>query len=231
VQYGAVLVHGLWHGGWVWDEVRQRLDDAGIESVAVDLPLTSLADDVAVTRAALATFDRPAVLVGHSYGGAVITGAGTAPSVRHLIYLAAFQLDTGESVSRTLPDREIPGTRVGEAFRMDGELVWLEPELSAELMYHDADPQVAAAAMARLRPVQRAVFSGVPDEIAWHTVPSTYAVSARDEVVNPQLQRAMAERATASLEWACGHSAPVVRPDEVASLIAESIRLSTEQSG
>jgi pimeloyl-ACP methyl ester carboxylesterase len=231
VEFGVVLVHGLWHGAWTWDAVRQRLDGQGISSVAVELPLTSLDDDVAATAASLAAFDRPAVLVGHSYGGAVVTAAGVYPSVRQLVYLAGFQLDVGESVSRVLPDRELPETRLPEALRIDGNLVELDPVLGAELLYHDADADTAAAAMARVRPVQRSVFRGIPPAIAWHSVPSTYAVSTDDRVVHPQLQRAMAERASRVVEWAGGHSAPLVRADDVTALIVETIRLSGTQSG
>ena len=79
---GVILVHGLWHGGWVWDAVRRDLDRAGVVSRVVELPMIDLASDITVTRRALDEFDRPAVLVGHSYGGAVTTGAGTHPHVR-----------------------------------------------------------------------------------------------------------------------------------------------------
>ncbi|HEX2810916.1 MAG TPA: alpha/beta fold hydrolase, partial [Kineosporiaceae bacterium] len=118
---GAVLVHGLWHGGWAWDQVRHRLDLAGIATATVELPLTDLARDVAATNRALAQFDRPTILVGHSYGGAVITAAGEHPTVTHLAYLAAFQLADGESVGRTLPGLDIPPTRLGDALRFSPE--------------------------------------------------------------------------------------------------------------
>ena len=221
-MYGAVLVHGLWHGGWTWDAVRDRLADAGVVSVAVELPLTSLADDVAATTAALDAFDRPSVLVGHSYGGAVITAAGVHPSVRQLVYVAAFLLDDAESVSRTLPDRDLPDTRLGEALHVDGDLVRLDPATGTDLLYHDATPEAATAAMARIRPVHRAVFRGVPDAFAWRGVPTHYAVCADDRVVHPELQRAMAARAGDSIEWPYGHSAPLVHPDDVAALIVRS---------
>ena len=129
---GVILVHGLWHGGWVWDAVRRDLDRAGVVSRVVELPMTDLASDITVTRRALDEFDRPAVLVGHSYGGAVTTGAGTHPQVAHLLYLAAFQLAEGESVGSTLPDLGVPPTRLGDAFRFsdDGEVVTLDPGLA-----------------------------------------------------------------------------------------------------
>ena len=127
---GVILVHGLWHGGWVWDAVRRDLDRAGVVSRVVELPMNDLASDIMVTRRALDEFDRPVVLVGHSYGGAVITGAGTHPHVAHLLYLAAYQLAEGESVGRTLPDLGVPPTRLADALRFsdDGKVVSLDPE-------------------------------------------------------------------------------------------------------
>jgi pimeloyl-ACP methyl ester carboxylesterase len=228
---GAVLVHGLWLGGWCWDGVRAALADRGVDSVAVELPLTDLPADVRATRAALDAFGRPAVLVGHSYGGAVVTAAGDHPLVRELVYLAAFQLDEGESVSRTGPGRDLPDTRLGEAMRVDGDDVALDPELGAELLYGDAPADVAAAAMARIRPVHRLLFRGVPDVIAWRTVPSTYVVCTEDRAVHPDLQRALAARATRSLEWPGGHSPAATRPDAVAELVAARVAAVGTPSG
>jgi pimeloyl-ACP methyl ester carboxylesterase len=221
---GAVLVHGLWHGAWCWDGVRAALAERGVDSLAVELPLTDLAADTAATREALDRFGRPAVLVGHSYGGAVITGAGTHPLVRELVYLAAFQLDDGESVGRTRAGQGLPDTRLPEAMRVAGDEVGIDPDLAVRLLYAEAAPDVAAAAVARLRPVGRALFRGVPEHIAWRTVPSTYVVCADDQAVHPALQRAMAARATRTAEWPGGHSPAATRPDAVADLVADRVR-------
>ena len=221
---GAVLVHGLWHGAWCWDGVRAALSDRGIESAAVELPLTDLAADVQATREAVEAFGRPAVLVGHSYGGAVITDAGRHPLVRELLYVSAYQLDAGESVSRPGAIAGLPDTRLGEALRVTADHVGLDPDLGARLLYGDATAEVAAAAAARLRPVGRQVFRGIPEAVAWRTVPSTYVVCAADEVVHPERQRAMARRATRTVEWPCGHSPATTRPEAVADLVAERVR-------
>ena len=218
---GAILVHGLWHGGWVWDAVRRRLDRVGIANRVVDLPMTDLAADIAATTRVIDEFDRRCVLIGHSYGGAVITGAGVHRQVAHLLYLAAFQLAEGESVGRACPDLGIPPTRLGDAMRFsdDGQIVTLDPGLAAELLYEDATADAVAAAVSRLRPVRRAVFRGVPEQIAWRSRPSTYVVCADDRAVNPDLERAMAGRATTRHDWAGGHSPMVTRPEAVAALI------------
>jgi len=221
-EVGAVLVHGLWHGSWAWDGVRGRLESRGVPSAAVELPMTSLEDDVAATVATLDRFGKPAVLVGHSYGGAVVTAAGAHPHAAHLLYLAAFQLAEGESVSRTLPERDIPPTGLGAALRFsgDGDRVSIDPALATGLFYADAPAIAAAAAAARLRPVSRAVFRGVPATIGWRSTPSTYVVCRDDRAVHPDLQRAMAERATTRHEWPGGHSPALTRPAAVADLIA-----------
>ena len=219
---GAILVHGLWHGGWVWDAVRRDLDRAGVANGVVELPMSDLAADIAATSRVIDEFDRATVLVGHSYGGAVITDAGTHPHVAHLLYLAAYQLAEGESVGRTLPDLGIPPTRLGEALRFsdDGQVVTLDPGLAAELLFGDVPADAVSAAISRLRPVRRAVFRGVPERIAWRSRPSTYVVCAADQVVNPDLERAMAARATTRYQWPGGHSPMLTRPGTVAALIA-----------
>ena len=225
---GVVLVHGLWHGPWSWDAVRHRLSSSGMASAVVDLPITDLAADVEATRRTIDEFARPVVLVGHSYGGAVITAAGSHEHVQHLVYLAAFQLAEGESVGRTLPELDVPATRLGEALRFsaDGDEVRLDPVLGAQLLYNDVPADSAAAHIARCRPVHRPVFAGVPDAIAWRATPSTYVVCADDLAVHPDLQRAMATRATHRDEWPSGHSPAASRPEQVAELITSTARSS-----
>ena len=218
-----VLVHGLWHDERAWDAVRLGLEKRGLPSAAVHLPLTDLAADVAATRAVLDEVGGPVVLVGHSYGGAVITGAGDHPTVAQLVYFAGFALTESESIGRTLPELAIPPTALGEALRFsaDGSEVAIDPERARELLYPDVPPAVADAAIARLRPVGRGLFSARPPAVAWRSKPATYVVSTQDLVVHPDLQRAMAARATRMQSWECGHSSLASRPDAVAELLAE----------
>ena len=227
-EVGVVLVHGLWHGGWAWDEVRAGLTDAGIPSVAVELPLVDLAGDVAATREVLDELALPAVLVGQSYGGAVITEAGDHPLVRELVYLAGFLLAEEESVGRALPDADFPGTELGEAllFSADGSRVRLPRAAALALMYADVPEAAAAAAVSRLRPVHLDVFGGVPASFAWRRLPSTYVVSADDLAVHPELQRAMAQRATRTLEWSGGHSQAGLDPGRVVDLLVSLVAAS-----
>lgn len=216
-----VLVHGLWHGPWAWSAVRQQLTEAGVSSTAVHLPMSCLADDVAAVRTTLDRLSAPAVLIGHSYGGAVVTASGTHAAVRRLGYLAAFQLAEGESISRTLPELGIVDTELAAALRFsdDGSQVCIDPAGARRLMYHDVDPVVTENAIGRLRPVSRSLFRAVPDVIAWRSRSSSYLICSADRTVHPDLQRAMAARSTDHAELACGHNAPMARPREVARWI------------
>ena len=163
----------------------------------------------------------PVLLVGHSYGGAVITQAGSHSHVRHLVYLAAFPLAEGESINAVLPKRAIPGTALREAMLFDGDRIALDPVRATALLYNTTPAEVAAEAMARIVPVERTVFRGVPTTFAWRERPSTYVVCTDDLCVNPDLQRAMAERTDRVLEWPGDHAVPAGRPDDVAALLVE----------
>jgi pimeloyl-ACP methyl ester carboxylesterase len=213
-----LLVHGMWHGAWCWADVRARLSRP---SVAVDLPMRSLAEDAETVRVALDSIDDEVVLVGHSYGGAVITALGPQPRVRRLVYLAAFLLDEGESVSRVAPELGIADTGLGAALRFsaDRREVAIDPDLAPGLLYQRTDPAVAADAVARLRPVARSVFSDRPAALAWRRVPSTYVICTEDRTVAPALQRVMAARAGDAVEWRSDHSPQAGRPDDVAALL------------
>jgi len=216
----AVFVHGLWQGAWVWDEARAELAERGVDSQAVELPLTTLADDVAALGAVLDRISGEVVLIGHSYGGVVIT-AVQRPNLRHLIYLTAYQVDEGESMAKVFPDLELPPPALGPAIQRDKEtgLSTLDPAIARDVLYNGVPDDVADAALARLRPSALGLFRESPATVAWRTVPSTYVVCAEDRALVAPLQRAMAARASATLEWPVGHSPAAACPRDIADLV------------
>ena len=223
----VVLVHGAWHGAWCWEPVTAQLMAAGIPTVALDLPghgtdtrpLTDLHGHGDAIRAALDAIDGPVVLVGHSYGGAAITDAGDHPNVAHLVYLAAFALDEGESII----ENNIEGGEHAELadaieFRGDGTLT-VDPGRAAGIFYADCDPTDAGGFVARLVPELTAGFSQTPRTVAWRTRPSTYVVCTADRALAPGLQWNLARRCTTTVEWPTSHSPFVSRPELVTDLL------------
>ena len=186
---------------------RQPVGDAA--------PGSDLAADGDNLRAALDAIDGPVLLVGHSYGGAVISDAGAHPNVEHLVYLTAFPLDTGESVMRERA-RGWRGHELAEAMQFDGDIVTVDPARSVEFFYHDCAPEVAAAAAARLRPMSMAAMAGVTRAVAWREKPATYIVCTDDRAIPVALQRSGAARAGEVLEMPTSHSPFLSRPDELA---------------
>jgi pimeloyl-ACP methyl ester carboxylesterase len=225
----VVLVHGAWHGAWCWTPVVARLEAAGIPVVALDLPghgddhrpLTDLHGHGDAVRVALDEIFGPVVLVGHSFGGAAITDAGTHPSVRHLVYVSAFCLDTHESVM--VNDLEGGGgTVLEQAIRLGADgTVTVDPELAVEAFYADCDPADAADFVTRLVPESTAGFGQSPRAVAWRQRPSTYVRCTADRAVMPELQRNLAARCGDVVEVASSHSPFASHPDELAALLAD----------
>jgi pimeloyl-ACP methyl ester carboxylesterase len=235
----AVLVHGAWHGAWCFERVVPLLEEAGIHAMAVDLPghggdpgpLGDLHDDADRVRAALDTLDEDCVLLGHSYGGAVITEAGTHPSVRHLVYLCAFALDTGESCMSAAADQSAQldlswdGPNLAEAFVPGAdETISLTDAGAAAFLYNDCDDATTEEAVARLGPHPAATLAQEPAAVAWRERPSTYVVCTGDLGVHPELQRAMASRCTRTVEWGTSHSPFLSQPGLVADLLVQIAR-------
>ena len=219
-----MLVHGAWHGSWCWEQVRQRLDERGIATAAVDNPSVTrpgsdLHADGDNLRAALDAISGPIVLVGHSYGGAVITDAGIHPNVEHLVYLTAFVLDAGESVMQN-DLRGGEDMKLGEALQFDAEVVRVAPSHRVEFFYHDCVPDLADAAAAQLQPMSVAAMAGVPRAVAWREVPSTYVVCTDDRALPVALQRSCAARLENVIELPASHSPFLSRPDDVARVLA-----------
>jgi pimeloyl-ACP methyl ester carboxylesterase len=213
-----VLVHGAFHGPWCFDPLVEVLQAAGDRCTTPELPLTSLAADAAVVSETLGRVDGPVVLLGHSYGGAVVTVAGNHPAVSRLVLLAALAPDAGEGVNGGPVDVD---SDFVTALRpsADGRLE-VDPARAARLFYPDAEPRAAAAAAAKLR----AGATGLPGErierAAWRLRPTTYVVCAGDPIILPASQRALAARTGASVREIGGdHSPFLARPAELAKLL------------
>jgi pimeloyl-ACP methyl ester carboxylesterase len=171
--------------------------------------------------------DDDVILVGHSYGGAVVTEAGTHPRVRHLVYIAAFALEEGEScVSAAMADEGAGRiSHEGRPNLVDGfiagtdDLITLDPATAAACLYNDCEPDTVAWALARLGPQPLTTLQGTPKAVAWRSKPSTYVVCANDLTVHPELQRILARRCGSIVEWQTDHSPFLCRPDLVADLL------------
>lgn len=236
----VVLVHGAWHGAWCFERVLPLLEDAGIEAIAVDLPghgddpgpLGDLHTDSARVVEVLDQLDGDCVLLGHSYGGAVITEAGVHPAVRHLVYLCAFAIDRDEScmdaainLSATIDLPLVEGTNLADAMVVnDDGMMTVEPSGALESFFNDCDPTTAARAVARLGPQPAGTLADTPTAVAWRERPSTYVVCTEDLAVPPGLQRAMAQRCTDSVEWPTSHSPFLSAPERVADLVSSLVR-------
>jgi pimeloyl-ACP methyl ester carboxylesterase len=220
----AVLVHGAWHGAWCFDRVVEALRALGIDAIAVDLPghgddigpLGDLHTDAACVREVLDGLDGDCVLLGHSYGGAVITEAGVHPNVRHLVYLTAFALDAGESCSSMVP---ILATIPAE----DDGTSTLERDFAAAIFFHDCDDATTGRALGRLGPQPVVTLTDEPRAVAWRELPSTYVVCREDRALPEEVQRLMAKRCTNVVDWPTSHSPFLSAPDRVADLLSELV--------
>lgn len=215
-----VLVHGGFVDGSGWEPVYQRLRHEGFTVTIVQNPTLSLEGDVAATRLVLDAQDRPVVLVGHSYGGAVITEAGTHPKVSGLVYICAFAPDAGESVQALLEDRS-PGAPVPPILAPRDGFLWLDREKFPAAFAGDVDPEKAAFLADSQVPWGVAALGAAVTQAAWRTKPSWYLVTTEDRMIPPPTQRMMARRASATVAEVRGsHAIYVSHPDTVATLIA-----------
>jgi pimeloyl-ACP methyl ester carboxylesterase len=236
----VVLVHGAWHGAWCFDRVVARLVDAGVATVAVDLPghgddpgpLTDLHGDATRVREVLDRVDGPAVLLGHSYGGAVVTEAGSHPAVERLVYLCALVLD-GHETCQSAAAVEAAAVGLSHEGRPDlgGALVpttegatVVPREAAAACFYNDCDATTVDWAVGRLSPQSMAALSQSPNRVAWRDRPSTYVVCENDMGLHPGLQQLLRRRCTDSVVWPTGHSPFLSRPELVTELL---VRLSS----
>lgn len=212
-----VLVHGAWHGAWCFEPVIELLESGHHVVAAVDLPLEGPTRDVEAARECIAQHPG-AVVLGHSYGGFVISQAALGLDVSHLVYLAAFMPDTGENVGASAA--KAPRTVLNDAMVVqDDGLVSIEPTLAIDAFYHDCDQAAAEAAVSRLRPQRFESYPILEGAPPWRSVPSTYVVCRDDRALAPALQRKFAGRAGSVVEWEGAHSPFLAQPERVAELL------------
>jgi pimeloyl-ACP methyl ester carboxylesterase len=224
-KLSVVLVHGGFVDGSGWQGVHQRLVRDGYDVIVVQNPTVSLADDVAVTRRAIATAKYPVVLVGHSYGGVVITKAGTDPKVKSLAYIAAFAPDAGESVE-TLIANPVPGAPVPPIVPLADGFLSLDRDKFHASFAADLDGATARFMADSQVPWGVAALGGKVSVPAWKLKPATYLVATEDKMIPPAAQQAMAGRARAKIVEAKGsHSIYVSQPDAVVAAIEEAATL------
>lgn len=228
-----VLVHGAWHGAWCWERVVAGLEDRGISAVAIDLPghgastapLGDLRDDAAALRAVLDETG-PAVVCGHSYGGAVISeGAAGHPATRHLVYLGAVMLAPGESCSVAVPaeDGDTPSLLPEYLRPGDDGILRIDAAGVGPALYADCTPDEVAWVASRLCGQTMASLSTPATAAAWQESPSTYVVCAEDRAIPVEVQRRLATRAGDIVEWPTSHSPFLSRPELVVGLLADRV--------
>ena len=218
----VVLVHGGFVDGSGWQQVYDLLTKDGFSVSVVQNPTLSLEGDAAVTRRVLDLQDGPTVLVGHSYGGAVISEAGTHEKVAALAYIAAFAPDKGESVNTLIADPP-PGAPVPPILPPQDGFLFLDREKFHESFAADVSPERAAFLADSQVPWGVDALAGAVSEPAWRVKPSWYLVATEDRMIPPPAQRAMSERAGATVtEVAGSHAIYESQPSAVAALIKQA---------
>lgn len=219
-----VLVHGGFVDGSGWEGVYSALKKDGYNVSIVQNPTLSLEDDVAVTKRTLASQDGPTILVGHSYGGAVITEAGNDPMVAGLVYVTAFAPDKGESVAALIKDPP-PGAPVPPILPPQDGYLFLDRAKFAASFAADVEAGKAAFMADSQVPWSVEALSGKITEPAWKTKPSWYLVATADKMIPPDAQRTMAKRAGSTVAEANGsHAIYVSQPVPVVALIEQAAK-------
>jgi pimeloyl-ACP methyl ester carboxylesterase len=219
----VVLVHGAWADGSCWSKVIPLLQAKGVRVTAAQIPLTSLDDDVAVTRRLLSNISGPVILVGHSYGGAVITAAAVdAPHVKALVYITAFGLDEGESLASLSQQGPAPAGASAVA-PDDHGFLWIDRARFHEAFAADATAEEASIMAVVQKPLNVASFTGAYGVPAWKTLPSWYLECTDDQMIPPPAQDLMAKRMGATVRTvAASHAVFMAHPREVADIILEA---------
>jgi pimeloyl-ACP methyl ester carboxylesterase len=217
----VVLVHGLFADGSCWSEVIGRLQASGLNTTAVQNPLTTLPEAVASALRVLNRQDGPTVLVGHSFSGMIVTEAGVHPIVSALVYVAARAPDAGEDYTALAKTFPTPPASAGILF--DGDEGRLSEAAFLRDFAGDLPDAKAKVLYAVQEPFQKVLLTGKTAHAAWRTKPSFYAVSTEDRTINPDLERFMARRMNArTIEVKSSHLSLISHPDEIVGLILEA---------
>ena len=221
-EISVVLVHGGFVDGSGWEGVYRILKKDGYNVCVVQNPTLSLTDDIAVTRRAIASQSGRVILVGHSYGGVVITEAGNDPQVAALVYIAAFAPDEGESVASIIKDPP-PGAPVPPILPPQDGFLFLDRAKFAASFAADVDAEEAAFMADSQVPWGVEALGGAVNKPAWKSKPSWYLVATEDKMIPPPAQQFMAKRAGATVtEIAGSHAVYVSQPNAVAALIEKA---------
>jgi pimeloyl-ACP methyl ester carboxylesterase len=224
----VVLVHGAWADASSWSQVAARLQKEGYRVIAPANPLRSVDGDAAYLRSILAQEQGPFVLVGHSYGGVVITNAAAGdPGVRSLVYVNGFVPDVGDDILHLAGEGSlVPGSIEVKGFPPFGPTdvdIYIKPESFRETLAGDLPKKEAAVLAATQRPLSLAAAAGPTTATAWKTIPSWYLLGTEDRTITPAAQRFMAERAGATIEEVkASHLSLLSRPGKVADLIEKA---------
>jgi pimeloyl-ACP methyl ester carboxylesterase len=221
----VILVHGAWADGSSWSKVIPILRKEKLQVRSVQLPLMSMEADVATVKRTLSQIEGPTILVGHSYGGVIITEAGNDPKVAGLVYIAAFAPDAGESAGSL--GASVDPAPLGAEVRPDKEEfltlteTGVKSNFAQDLSEEEKDLLYVAQA-----PTAAAALGGSVRQPAWKTKPSWYLVATADRAIQPELQRTMARRIKATtVEVAASHVAMLARPEETANLVLDAASL------
>jgi pimeloyl-ACP methyl ester carboxylesterase len=221
-----VLVHGSWVDGSSWSKVIPILEKAGHKVIAVQLPLHSLADDVATVKRSMELADGPIILVGHSYGGFVITNAAyNNKNVTGLVYIAAFAPDQGQSVSDFFDATKLPK---GFLITDSGGFLYINSTQFHNMFAQDVNSTEASIIAAVQKPANPSTFAEKSGPPAWKQLPTWYQVSENDHMIPPDVERQFAKQINATtISLSSSHASPVSHPTEVAQLILNATRGST----
>jgi pimeloyl-ACP methyl ester carboxylesterase len=218
----VVLVHGAFADGSSWSKVIPLLQAQGLHVTSVAIPLTSFTDDVAATKRAIAAEDGPVILVGHSYGGVVITEAGNDPKVVGLVYVAAFAPDANQNITEiSKPFPPAPGLNMVKPLTYG--FILLTPEGIETAFAQDLTKEEKALILAVQPQTAGAIFGAKPTEAAWHDKPTWYIVSSNDRMIAPEQEKSMAKQMNATTTvLPSSHMAMLSHPREVANVIEDA---------